>query len=89
MQWERLRAERDEEELRDCTFAPAVNPSAEPRTPLHRRLSELQRQRRCAPHAGTCRHHPTLTPELNIPHSQDTVYFLSDMHAIGDSFRAI
>ncbi|EIE27456.1 hypothetical protein COCSUDRAFT_39121 [Coccomyxa subellipsoidea C-169] len=44
-QWERLRAERDEEELRDCTFAPAVNPSAEPRTPLHRRLSELQRQR--------------------------------------------
>ncbi|CAL8463386.1 g2920 [Coccomyxa elongata] len=44
-QWERLKAERDKEDLKDCTFAPAVNACAVPHTPLHRRLSELQRQR--------------------------------------------
>ncbi|KAK9917945.1 hypothetical protein WJX75_009986 [Coccomyxa subellipsoidea] len=44
-QWERLRAERDKEELKDCTFVPKVNASAGTHTPLHRRLSELQRQR--------------------------------------------
>lgn len=48
LQWERLKAERDKEDLKDCTFAPAVNACAGPHTPLHRRLSELQRQRRCA-----------------------------------------
>ncbi len=47
-QWERLKAEQDKEDLKDCTFAPAVNACAVPHTPLHRRLSELQRQRRCA-----------------------------------------
>ncbi|BDA48748.1 hypothetical protein COCOBI_12-4300 [Coccomyxa sp. Obi] len=44
-QWERLKAERDKEDLKDCTFAPAVNACTGPHTPLHRRLSELQRQR--------------------------------------------
>ena len=55
LQWERLKAERDKEDLKDCTFAPAVNACAGPHTPLHRRLSELQRQRRCV-------HMPPATP---------------------------
>ena len=48
-QWDWLRAEQEKEELHQCTFAPKVNESKkcnEAHTPLHRRLEELQRQRR-------------------------------------------
>lgn len=55
LQWERLRAEREAEELRDCTFRPALLASppraAARHTPLHCRLVELQRNRR---HVSAC-----------------------------------
>lgn len=51
-QWQRLRAEREAEGLRDCTFAPelvaAPRPALRAQPPLHRRLAELQRRRRHA-----------------------------------------
>ena len=52
MQWDRLKAEQEREELQQCTFAPAVKGGREGHTPLHRRLDDLQRQRRCgSPHS--------------------------------------
>ena len=47
MQWDRLKAEQETAELQQCTFTPSVNDSKDAHTPLHRRLEELQRQRRC------------------------------------------
>ena len=52
MQWQRLRAEREADQLRDCTFSPelvaAPRPALRSQPPLHRRLAELQRRRRHA-----------------------------------------
>lgn len=45
VQWGRLKAEQEKEELQQCTFAPSVNESKDAHTPLYRRLQELQRQR--------------------------------------------
>ena len=49
VQWARLKAEQEKEALQQCTFTPSVNESKDAHTPLHRRLQELQRQRRCLP----------------------------------------
>ena len=48
VQWDWLKAEQEKEELQQCTFAPAVKGGQEGRAPLHRRLEDLQRQRRSA-----------------------------------------
>lgn len=49
-QWGRLKAEQEQEELQQCTFAPVVNEGggSDARPPLHCRLEDLQRQRRSA-----------------------------------------
>ena len=58
MQWDRLKAEQEKEELQQCTFAPAVNGGQKGRAPLHRRLEDLQRQRRSAALALPLGSHP-------------------------------
>ena len=67
MQWDRLKAEQEKEELQQCTFAPAVKGGREGGAPLHHRLDDLQRQRRSAALALPLGSHPSPSTATEAP----------------------